>query len=42
MSKTGPKSVTIDSKRLDIRTKPAGNGNPQPLNGNTLKRRVTV
>ncbi len=44
LSKTDPESVTEVTKWLDSHTKPAGNGhNPmQPLNGNPLKRRVTV
>lgn len=44
LSKTDPESVTEVTKWLDSHTKPAGTGhNPmQPLNGNTLKRRVTV
>ena len=44
LSKTDPESVTEVTKWLDSHTKPAGNGyaNPQPLNGNALKRRVTV
>ena len=39
-----PESVTEVTKWLDSHTKPAGNGHtsPQPLNGNGLKRRVTV
>jgi SpoVK/Ycf46/Vps4 family AAA+-type ATPase len=44
LSKTDPESVTEVTKWLDSHTKPAGNGHSpvQPLNGNALKRRVTV
>ena len=44
LSKTDPESVTEVTKWLDSHTKPAGNGHNalQPLNGNALKRRVTV
>ncbi len=44
LSKTDPESVTEVTKWLDSHTKPAGNGHSttQPLDGKTLKRRVTV
>ena len=44
LSKTDPESATEVTKWLDSHTKPAGNGHStsQPLNGNALKRRVTV
>ena len=44
LSKTDPESVTQVTKWLDSHTKPAGSGhaNPHTLNGNALKRRVTV
>ena len=44
LSKTDPESVTEVTKWLDSHTKPAGNGHTtsHPVNGNALKRRVTV
>jgi AAA+ superfamily predicted ATPase len=44
LSRTDPESVTQVTKWLDSHTKPAGTGHPTspPINGSTLKRRVTV
>lgn len=44
LSKTNPEAITEMAHWLDGHTKPAGNGHSTtpPLNGNALKRRVTV